>query len=253
MSTSGSFLPYAIQCAEIAARRESTRVRQHLQRRVTSLASIASTAAFIGFLGTVLGIMNSFRSYGSSKSTILGDEADHISQAMPPGLLGLLVAVLAFWSYQYLRGRMEAFNLEMESTTVDLVNRLIVHLEGLRSTDPPLWAVLSRMPKRAGSVTYCQTAVSESVPRLTLARSRHGLLQLIWAEFTCDLDRTQVREAASWLCLAYGIFGYFAYWMQHRSLSGIVILSFFVYGGGIVRKALPREAVVSVVAFLCLR
>jgi signal peptidase I len=49
--------------------------------------------------------------------------------------------------------------------------------------------------------------------------------------------------------LAYGIFGYFAYWMQHRSLSGIVILSFFVYGGGIVRKALPREAVESVVAF----
>jgi hypothetical protein len=144
MSASASFLPYAIQCAELAARRESTRVRQHLQRRVTSLASIASTAAFIGFLGTAWGLMNSFGPVDGSRSSILGQIADGISQSMVPGLLGLFVAVLASWSYQYLRGRMEAFNLEMESTTVDFVNRLIVHLDGLKSTDPPLWAVLSR-------------------------------------------------------------------------------------------------------------
>ncbi len=135
---SGSFLPYAIQCAEIAARRKSAGVREHLQRRVISLASIASTAAFLGFLGTVLGILNSFRSYGSSRSAILADLTDRISQAMVPGLIGLLVALLAFWFYRYLCGRLEAFNLDMENTIVDLVNRLIVYVEGLRSTDPVL-------------------------------------------------------------------------------------------------------------------
>jgi len=135
---SRQFLPYAIQCAEIAARRESAGVRGYLQRRVISLASVASTAALIGFLGTVWGILNSFRSYGSSRSSILADETNRISQAMVPGLLGLFVALLAFWIYRYLRGCMEEFNLEMENTTVDLVNRLIVHLEGLRNSDPIL-------------------------------------------------------------------------------------------------------------------
>ena len=121
-------LPYAIQCAQLAARRESVAVRTRMKGRITDLASIAATASFVGFLGTVVGLLNSFPSYGSSRSVILADETRRMSEAMIPGAIGLVVALVAFWSYRYLSDRLRAFELEMENTTTDLINRLTVYL-----------------------------------------------------------------------------------------------------------------------------
>ncbi len=253
MSSSATFLPYAVQCAEIAARRESARVREDLQRRLVSLASIASTAAFVGFFGMVLGILNSFRSMTGSRSAILGAIAYYISEAMVPGLLGLIVALLAFWSYQYLRGRMEAFDVELENTTVQLVNRLIVHLGQLKSSDPAAWSVLSRRPISAGVVTYSQSALNDNQPNFRIGRMYpHGLLELVWPGFACELDRTLIREAGAWVCAAYGIGGCLTYGFQHRLVSGLAVLCFFVWAGAMIRKGRPREAAAAVITFFAL-
>jgi signal peptidase I len=172
---------------------------------------------------------------------------------MMPGALGLMVALFAFWSYQYLNGRMETFDLEMENATVQLVNRLIVHLAQLKKSDPDAWSVLARRPMHAGFVAYSETALNENEPNLSLGRMyRHGLLELIWPKFTCDVDKAVILEAASWVCRAYGVAGFLTYWFQHRLLSGLAILCFFLWAGALIRNGQPRTAMAAVMAFFAL-
>lgn len=112
-----------IRSVELTSQNASAAVRADLSRGLTSLASITATASFVGFFGTVLGLMNSFPSIGGSRSTALAEVASRISDAMVSGILGLFVAVIAFWFHQYLRYQLQAFDLEMQNASVDLVNR----------------------------------------------------------------------------------------------------------------------------------
>lgn len=121
-----------MQCVEIALQRASAAARVNMRRGMRSLASVTGTASFVGFFGTVLGIMNSFQSLGTSKSAALAALTGRLSDAMAPGILGLFVAAMAFWFHQYLSSRAQAFELEMKNASVDLINRLIVNLERLR-------------------------------------------------------------------------------------------------------------------------
>ncbi len=142
-------LPPVIQCVELASQRAAATVRGRIKRGLTTLASVAATASFIGFFGTVLGLLNSFPTLGTSQSAGLAITSQRISEAMIPALLGLFVAVTAFWFHQYLSGQLAALDREMESETVNLVNRLVVHLAELRTTDPVRWAAVSRKPGNA--------------------------------------------------------------------------------------------------------
>ena len=122
-----------IQSVEHASQRACAAVRADMHRALTSPASVAATASFVGFFGTVLGIMNSFQSFGTSKSAALAGLTSRLSDAMVPGLLGLFVAVMAFYFHEYLRNQVEVVELEMNNASVDLINRLVVHLERLRT------------------------------------------------------------------------------------------------------------------------
>jgi biopolymer transport protein ExbB/TolQ len=136
-----------MQCVELSCQRASAKVRADMGRGLTSLASLAATASFVGFFGTVLGILNSFESIGSSRSAALARIASRLSDAMAPGILGFCVAVVAFWFHQCLSNQLQAFELEMQGASVDLVNRLVVHLERLRTASPTVWSALTTVPR----------------------------------------------------------------------------------------------------------
>src|ERR1700728_43776 len=76
-------------------------VREELKRGLNGLATIGSTAPFVGLFGTVIGIINSFRSYGGDAAGLLSKSAGGISEALITTGLGLLVAVPAVWAYNY--------------------------------------------------------------------------------------------------------------------------------------------------------
>ncbi len=233
-------LPCAIQCAELAAQRQSSAVLQRMKGRMTDLAAIAATAPFIGFFGTVLGISNSFPSIGSSKSAALAAVSNNLADALIPGAMGLLVALLAFWFYRYLSEQLEAFELETDAATAELVNRLLTYLDAIRIADPELWHTLARKPKRR--TVLMETSADFEPPRLRLGRMyRNGVLELIWPQG--DSDRELIRHAASWFCLAYAVIGYLAYWIQHRSLAGLVVFSFFVVAGFTMRTRAIQAAI----------
>ena len=81
-------------------------------------------------LSTVLVAVGSLRetpccSIGASGSAGIGAVSVGISEALVETALGLVVAIPAVWFYNYLSGRIEYFNVEMDNSSSELVDYFI--------------------------------------------------------------------------------------------------------------------------------
>ena len=79
----------------------------------------------MGLFGTVTGIINAFKGIQNSKATGLSAVAGGISEALITTALGLLVAVPAVWAYNYFINKVEAFDVEMDNSSMELINYFI--------------------------------------------------------------------------------------------------------------------------------
>ena len=105
--------------------RASAIVHAELKRGVSSLATIGSTAPFVGLFGTVLGIINAFHGIASAKATGLAAVAGGIAEALVATAIGLFVAVPAVWMFNYFTNRLEAFDVEMDNSSSELIDYFI--------------------------------------------------------------------------------------------------------------------------------
>ena len=96
-----------------------------LKKGVNTLATIGSTAPFVGLLGTVVGVINAFVGIASSGSGGIGAVSAGIAEALVETALGLFVAIPAVWFYNYLSGKLEFFNVEMDNSSSELVDFFI--------------------------------------------------------------------------------------------------------------------------------
>ncbi|MBI3047094.1 MAG: MotA/TolQ/ExbB proton channel family protein [Acidobacteria bacterium] len=96
-----------------------------LKKGVSSLATIGSTAPFVGLLGTVVGVINAFTGIATVGGAGIGAVSAGIAEALIETALGLFVAIPAVWFYNYLSGRLEYFNVEMDNSTSELVDYFI--------------------------------------------------------------------------------------------------------------------------------
>ena len=96
-----------------------------LKKGVAALATIGSTAPFVGLLGTVVGVINAFTGIATSGSQGIGAVSAGISEALVETALGLVVAIPAVWFYNYLTGRIEYFNVEMDNSSSELLDYFI--------------------------------------------------------------------------------------------------------------------------------
>ncbi len=97
-----------------------------LKRGLGGLATIGATAPFVGLFGTVVGIINAFKGIEAAKGTGLTAVAGGIAEALVATALGLFVAVPAVWAYNYFTGKIEAFDVEMDNSSKELVNYFIL-------------------------------------------------------------------------------------------------------------------------------
>jgi biopolymer transport protein ExbB len=111
-----------IEASKRALERAEAIVHAELKRGVSSLATIGSTGPFVGLFGTVVGIMNAFKSISTSKSTGLGAVAGGISEALITTAVGLFVAIPAVWMFNYFTNRIEAFDVEMDNSSSELID-----------------------------------------------------------------------------------------------------------------------------------
>lgn len=203
---------------------------------------------------TVLEILGVFgQSFGSSKGTVLAITAGGLSQSMAPTLVGLAVGILALWFHQYLNSQMETFDREMMNATVDLRNRLGVHI--VRMMGPPMSPSRDRTPS-AQTVRDAGTAANDLPirdPRLGLElwRDRPGIFQLLLPRLESDREADTALAGAMWIAFVYGFLGWLSYFWQGRPNAGVLMFALFVVAGFGIRAG-SRFAILCLFAFFAI-
>ena len=122
---SGEIPGETIEASKRALERTEAIVRAELKRGLGGLATIGSTAPFIGLFGTVVGILNAFQQIATQKTSGIGAVAGGISEALVTTAFGLLVAIPAVMAFNYFTGKVEAFDVEMDNSSSELVDYFI--------------------------------------------------------------------------------------------------------------------------------
>jgi biopolymer transport protein ExbB/biopolymer transport protein TolQ len=69
-----------------------------------------------------MGILNAFKGISTEKATGLTVVAGGIAEALVTTAFGLLVAIPAVMMFNYLTGRVEAFDVEMDNSSSELID-----------------------------------------------------------------------------------------------------------------------------------
>jgi hypothetical protein len=114
-----------LQAVARASKRSSALMHEEMREGVYSLATIASVAPWLGLFGTILGIVNSFSGiHVGSRASLMAALAKLLSESMWPTGLGLLVGLVAVWSFEYLADELRGLDRETENASLELLNQL---------------------------------------------------------------------------------------------------------------------------------
>ena len=105
--------------------RSQGQISSRLGEGLAFLATVGSTAPFIGLFGTVVGILNAFQQIATQKTSGIGAVAGGISEALVTTAFGLLVAIPAVMTFNYFTNKVEAFDVEMDNSSSELVDYFI--------------------------------------------------------------------------------------------------------------------------------
>lgn len=95
-----------------------------------TLQSIAHTAPFLGLAGACELIMNgAFRGYEGETHSVMLMLITGTATSLVSTVMGLLVAIPASWSYNYLRERVGMLDSEMSKHALNIVRQLNAHFE----------------------------------------------------------------------------------------------------------------------------
>jgi biopolymer transport protein ExbB/biopolymer transport protein TolQ len=115
----------AVDAAKRAIQRATAVNLADLKRGLSGLATIGSTAPFVGLFGTTFGIINAFSGMALTGSGGIAAISGGIAEALITTAFGLFVAVPAVWAYNYLGGKVEGFNIEMDNSSSELLDYFI--------------------------------------------------------------------------------------------------------------------------------
>src|SRR5437879_8547995 len=111
-----------IEASKRALERTEAIVHAELKRGLGGLATIGSTAPFVGLFGTVMGILHASQGISEQKATGLAAVAGGIAEALVTTAIGLFVAIPAVMMFNYLHGRVEAFRVDIDNSSSELVD-----------------------------------------------------------------------------------------------------------------------------------
>ncbi len=124
----GSSREFVLETVGRALEKQSQRELQNMKRGQGVVATISSTAPFVGLLGTVMGIVTSFQSMASSGSGGLGAVSGGISEALVTTAIGLLVAIPAVFSFNWMQAWIDARGIDLAESCnelLDMVGRAV--------------------------------------------------------------------------------------------------------------------------------
>jgi biopolymer transport protein ExbB/biopolymer transport protein TolQ len=121
----GAVTAEQIESSKRALERAEAIVHAKLKRGLGGLATIGSTAPFVGLFGTVAGILKAFGQIAAQHTTSISTIAGGISEALVTTAIGLVVAIPAVWAFNYFTNKVEAFDVEMDNSSSELIDYFI--------------------------------------------------------------------------------------------------------------------------------
>lgn len=104
---------YGIEAAERALDRVSVTETQSLRKGMNMLATTGATAPFVGLVGTIFGIINAFQMMGEAGGGDLGAISSGIAEALITTAIGISVAILGVWLFNYFNGKIDEITNDM--------------------------------------------------------------------------------------------------------------------------------------------
>lgn len=104
-----------VEGAERAMRVALTRETDHLEHRLSFLATVGSTSPYIGLFGTVWGIMTSFQALANVNQATIAMVAPGISEALIATAMGLFAAIPAVIAYNRYSNQVERLELRLDN------------------------------------------------------------------------------------------------------------------------------------------
>ncbi len=109
--------------------RVKARELANMKRGLSVLATISSSAPFVGLFGTVFGIITAFQSMGDpSKSGGGGGLAavsTGISEALLTTAVGLAVAIVSVWFYNYFIDKVDEITIDVDETAGEMLETML--------------------------------------------------------------------------------------------------------------------------------
>jgi biopolymer transport protein ExbB/TolQ len=110
-----------------AMERTKDRELANLRRGLPVLATVSSSAPFVGLFGTVGGIITAFQKLAdpAKGGGGIGTVSAGIAEALVTTAVGLGVAIIAVWFYNYFTARVDDLIVDMDETASELVDGII--------------------------------------------------------------------------------------------------------------------------------
>ena len=98
----------------------------NMKRGLSSLATISSSAPFVGLFGTVFGIITAFQNMAdpSKGGGGLGTVSAGISEALLTTAVGLAVAIVSVWFYNYFSDRLDELTIDVDETAGEMLDTM---------------------------------------------------------------------------------------------------------------------------------
>jgi biopolymer transport protein ExbB/TolQ len=98
-----------------------------MRRGLSALATIASSAPFVGLFGTVFGIITAFQNMAdpSKGGGGLATVSAGISEALLTTAVGLAVAIVSVWFYNYFTARVEELTIDVDETAGEILDTMV--------------------------------------------------------------------------------------------------------------------------------
>ena len=122
--------PSAFDVAE-AVNRTMERVKErelaNLRRGLPVLATVASSAPFVGLFGTVGGIITAFQKLAdpTKGGGGIGTVSAGIAEALLTTAVGLGVAIVTVWFYNYFTAKLDDITIDIDETASELVDAIL--------------------------------------------------------------------------------------------------------------------------------
>ncbi len=99
----------------------------NMKRGLSALATISSSAPFVGLFGTVFGIITAFQNMAdpSKGGGGLATVSAGISEALLTTAVGLAVAIVSVWFYNYFSNRVDELTIDVDETAGEMLDTMV--------------------------------------------------------------------------------------------------------------------------------